>query len=294
MSKVQRVQLFQPRKRVAVLINSHLGTRSLRLEEGNCLIYGMEAALRRGYPNLTQATMQYLRGLSPKARKAKAESAIQKAKEMYVSDYQDFSPSTSFPPFQDRQRLSLPQRLATIFCYSQAHECAQTAAGHSYDAIHVIGTGKDDPHGTERKGNDKDQCDDTLFSLRGMSDEHSLTVVLMSGHGTGFITGIILYSGLLKRLDSIPGKKVIFNFSCHAGGLLDHIKKTRRPSDYLTICSSGAKEKSWPRNDQWLLEDIVNHILANRPLGEFECSRYGHFNEFEQTPVMHKGFDVVI
>ena len=297
MTKANKVPLFQPRKRFALLVNCHeqIAFRTpLRMDHGNSLILRMEAALRRGFPDLTMETRQDMRNCPPRDRKMSAASAIKEAKEKYDAYLASLgSPKTvMLRPFEGFTYDYLPRRLFGIYKYALGDIRPQAAARQKYDLLQKLRVGV--TNGGHLSYREENQIINTLNSFNRKSDKHSLTILFLTGHGDGESTGGLEYSSLLEQMQYISGKKVIFNFSCRSAGLINFIKGAPTRGDYFVFSVSEAKKLSYAATQDLILSDLIEHILANRPLGEFVCHRYSCTKRQYQTPVIFRGFDVVL
>jgi len=288
MTKVNRVQLFHPCKRVAVLVCGHelddFSPTPLNRVHRNYMTLRMEAALRRCYPDLAQETREHIKMFRAKFGKIDPASIIKDAQRMYAAhespDYAHFGPADDLKTY-----------LSNLFDYVHADQFLKRPASHQYDPLHKILAGIEGKGTLSRVAREVNK---TLLSLCKQSNPDTLTIIFLTGHGTDMTFGELSYGALLNRLDWIAGKKVIFDFSCHSGALVDWVRESPYSGDYLVISASKSDEESVDFLERRLLDDLIAHILANRPIGEFVCHRYAIRGISSMTPMMHRGFDVVI
>ena len=112
--------------------------------------------------------------------------------------------------------------------------------------------------------------------LSGLSDESSLTNIRISSHGGKDCIQMgntyLHYPDMLRQLDNIKGKKVLFIYACYSGILSDRLKNHKKREDYciVTSCRTHMKSTNW--GDETLDDLLFEHLDNRRRFSEFSPS----------------------
>lgn len=132
--------------------------------------------------------------------------------------------------------------------------------------------------------------------LATLSDQETLTTIILFSHGgQGSVdmgTSALPHEDLLRYLDTIQGKKVVFMYSCHSGSFLEAVQDHPKRRDYAAIasCEAGLQSTTW--NDSAVDDFLFRHFCSGRKISELESAVH-HFprSEHYREPAMVRYFD---
>lgn len=141
-------------------------------------------------------------------------------------------------------------------------------------------------------------------------DPQQLTYIVILAHGIDLdddpishnaismgSPNILLYSELIRFLDTVPGKKVVVMSGCYSGNLIDLVAQHPRRTDYVVIADTSADELSVGINQLMFMSELAGDLIHERPIshmrrGTVSLSRT--FGERSQTPTIFVGFDTIL
>lgn len=107
---------------------------------------------------------------------------------------------------------------------------------------------------------------------------------------------ILLYSELIRFLDTILGKKVVVMSGCYSGNFIDQIATHPRRTDYAVIADTSADELSVGINQLFFMSELASDLIHERPISHMRrdtVSLSRTLGERTQTPTIFVGFDTI-